>query len=77
VSADPDEPDTALLDQPSREAFGGAEHVGRLGDGQQAVSPRGLVAPGQAGLGSIELMDAGWEGSGQGEGDSLGPLSAR
>jgi hypothetical protein len=34
VSADPDEADTPLLDQPTREAFGSAEHVGRLGDGQ-------------------------------------------
>src|SRR5258708_17299978 len=37
VTADPDEPDTALLDQPSWEALSGAEHVGGLRDRQQPL----------------------------------------
>ena len=34
VPADADEPDTSLGDEPPREAFGGAEQLGDLGDGQ-------------------------------------------
>src|SRR5579859_2349875 len=60
VSADPDEPDTALFDQPPGEALGGAEHVGGLGDGQQPVSSGGLVAPCHAARPVAERSRAGW-----------------
>src|ERR1700734_4179488 len=40
VSADPAEADASLFDQPSREPYGGAEYVGRLGDGQGGTATR-------------------------------------
>ena len=70
MTADPDEPDAALLDQPTREALGGAEHLGGLGDGQQPVGPGVLAGfwscrpPGCRKLG--RCLAAG-SGSGQGE----------